>query len=1715
MDFNNNQDEIKVSMKQKLKGIFNKSYNKRFRDLKVKYKKDPKKKLVLVIAILGLFSMLVGSSYAYLSYVSKTANTTKISAGTLALELKNEANVISMDGALPVSDEMGLREGKEYSFDLENTGTIPSNYVISIKNTCEVGTNKTINGTSNNVDKCIPDKYIKIGLKEGDKSYKVIEYKTQNNKYILNAGSLNPKEKKSYKMKIWLDYDTPNDYNSKGGKNIIYSGKLEVDYEQGNKQTTDKTYVISYDANGGEGTMQDSTYPYNTTSTLRKNTFTREGYTFLGWSEDKDAGTPTYKDEDKATELTKATDNEKKVLYAVWKGNTRTVTINIANGKVSGDNTQSIEMDKKATFIVNPNKGYGGKLEVTCDNGVEVLIENGEVTTSKITKDTTCSGSYKANELIFKDESFEKNYSAQAQTIKLEEASNGTDEYTYTIESGNSDSYFSIANNILTIKGETPEGSYKLGIKAVDKNSNASKTKTVIIKIITIEPEITMEDKEIAYTGSAVTGKATSSSSGTFTYEYYNGASCGGTELTSAPINVGTYSVKAIQSASGNYGTGEKCAKITITKSDTTTSLTAKSATTYTGSAISANTATSKLNSNSSTISGASYTYEYYNGTSCSGTKLTSVPKNKGTYSVKAVLTATSNYNTSTSSCVTHEITAKTLTLTATVSNKTYDGTTNASGTISLSGIVSGDTATASGTCKFADKNVGTGKTVTCSSITLAGTDKGNYTVATSKTTSANITAKAITITAKGQTITQGNSISTGTGQVTVATLVSGDSLNAVTLTPSTTSVTTSGTITPSAAKIVDSSSNNMTSNYQIKYKTGTLVINGKTYTVTYTKGSNVSAIGKTSDTCTTSGTSTSCSVTLPSITASTGYTVSGWYNGSTKAGDAGASYTISGNTTLTAKAQGYNYTVKYNPNGGSLNVGFTSTTSNYVWEEVNGVYRSGNYNVNSSTSTMKSDEFTLTESSDISFEWAVSSESASYDYLYYTIYKDGTALSDTGTSTKIGGNYSITSESNLTYTTVTKTLEAGTYYIEFSYKKDSSTHKGLDRGYVKNLVIPGYGEGKTMEDSSFTVGENNKLKKNKYIRTGHTFKGWSTNKNVSDPTYQDENELTEIEKKVKENEEIDLYAIWEKKKYTVNVVVQNGTVDTSSKEIPYDENGTFNLTTNVEGAIGSVTCTNNQIGKIENNVLTVSNVSANTTCTVSFKDTFTTLYEDGTLIINESTKNRNTNLSTHGNITKEYDAMSNSNSYVMSSSSYQPWYSEKSSVKGVEIGQKIEPISTKYWFYSLSNMEKGNFTNLDTSSVTDMNLMFSFAGSSVTTFELTGLNNWDTSKVTGMVSMFYEAGAGATTWSIGDLSNWNVSKVTNMYNMFSFSESDHKAKIFDIGDLSNWNTSSVTNMDSMFREAGKSATTWSIGDLSNWDTSKVTDMRSMFSNAGYSATTFNLDLSKWDTSSVTYTGSMFSNAGYSATTWSIGDLSNWNTSKVTSMYYMFYDAGYSATTWSIGDLSNWNVSKVTNMYNMFCNAGSKATTFSLNLSGWDTSSVTNMKKMFSNAGESATTWSIGNLSNWDTSSVTDMNSMFDGAGSNAMTWNIGDISNWNVSNVNSMFRMFYGSGENATTWNIGDLSNWDVSNVTNMMDMFYIAGYKATTFDLNLSNWNVSKVTNMGSMFKYAGTNATTWSVKIPSKTGDLTNTTSKWYGSSESVYAEPASGKSFTLAD
>jgi gliding motility-associated-like protein len=87
--------------------------------------------------------------------------------------------------------------------------------------------------------------------------------------------------------------------------------------------------------------------------------------------------------------------------------------------------------------------------------------------------------------------------------------------------------------------------------------------------------------------------------------------------------------------------------------------------------------------------------------------------------------------------------------LTASVNTKVYDGNTTATATLTDSRIT-GDVFTVEKTeATFNNKNIGTGKVVTVSGISLTGTDAGNYTLtSTTATGTASITVKSLIITA-------------------------------------------------------------------------------------------------------------------------------------------------------------------------------------------------------------------------------------------------------------------------------------------------------------------------------------------------------------------------------------------------------------------------------------------------------------------------------------------------------------------------------------------------------------------------------------------------------------------------------------------------------------------------------------------------------------------------------------------------------------------------------------------------------------------------------------------------------------------------------------------------------------------------------------------------------------------------------------------------------
>ncbi len=140
-------------------------------------------------------------------------------------------------------------------------------------------------------------------------------------------------------------------------------------------------------------------------------------------------------------------------------------------------------------------------------------------------------------------------------------------------------------------------------------------------------------------------------------------------------------------------------------------------------------------------------------------------------------------------------------------------------------------------------------------------------------------------------------------------------------------------------------------------------------------------------------------------------------------------------------------YKILYNFVNSSIYTGSKpSTTSTTAATEFNSrkAYVSNNKGKSSTTATTTL-QFTTTSAGKLNFDYFVSSESASYDYLTITLQKDsGTAetiLNKTGGENKSGS--------------ISKDLVSGsTYKLTFNYRKDGSVDKYDDLAYIENLDI-------------------------------------------------------------------------------------------------------------------------------------------------------------------------------------------------------------------------------------------------------------------------------------------------------------------------------------------------------------------------------------------------------------------------------------------------------------------------------------------------------------------------------------------------------------------------------------------------------------------------------------------------------------------------------------
>ena len=144
--------------------------------------------------------------------------------------------------------------------------------------------------------------------------------------------------------------------------------------KQGSTSTT-TYYTLTYNANGGSNAPSSQKVTANTNFYLSSSRPTRSGYTFLGWTTDKNASSASY------TPGQCVKINSNITLYAVWKSN----TVNPTSVSLSFSScTLSMGGTKTLTATVYPSNANNKSVTWSSSNSSVVSVSNGKITAKSL-----------------------------------------------------------------------------------------------------------------------------------------------------------------------------------------------------------------------------------------------------------------------------------------------------------------------------------------------------------------------------------------------------------------------------------------------------------------------------------------------------------------------------------------------------------------------------------------------------------------------------------------------------------------------------------------------------------------------------------------------------------------------------------------------------------------------------------------------------------------------------------------------------------------------------------------------------------------------------------------------------------------------------------------------------------------------------------------------------------------------------------------------------------------------------------------------------------------------------------------------------------------------------------------------------------------------------------------------------------------------------------
>ena len=182
------------------------------------------RKILVVVAIIGLIITLAGMSYAYIRVRKNQDSINSMSMlRCLGVDYSDETNAVSLDNVYPVSDEEGMKT-PIYKFKVTNKcntkiyakinlETLTLNNLIDLKHVKVWLNNKNLNEA-------------KIGILNNEKIFTretktLAEAEQSNNLMEISMGEY---ESEEFELRLWLDEAT----TWEEGKNTSYAGKITV-----------------------------------------------------------------------------------------------------------------------------------------------------------------------------------------------------------------------------------------------------------------------------------------------------------------------------------------------------------------------------------------------------------------------------------------------------------------------------------------------------------------------------------------------------------------------------------------------------------------------------------------------------------------------------------------------------------------------------------------------------------------------------------------------------------------------------------------------------------------------------------------------------------------------------------------------------------------------------------------------------------------------------------------------------------------------------------------------------------------------------------------------------------------------------------------------------------------------------------------------------------------------------------------------------------------------------------------------------------------------------------------------------------------------------------------------------------------------------------------------------------------------------------------------